>query len=228
MDFSPNHSIQDLHSHALSCETLNELYSGICSKFPEITCSKFYSPRKRWLVLFHPQRSIHRGVGPLQNPRLCLACDGTSATYQFQVFFKTDESSLCDPKRLNVLSQQLLPSSEYVICPGIPDYPQEIRFKMTHLHEWGQPFGRLDADACALWHIPDNARQHPTSPLYNACKQCKQLHHDIQQLLKKTADVTTDEKLARVDISSNYPLKYLSPASAKKRVSERRKSSGKD
>ena len=65
------------------------------------------------LVVFHPQNPIHPRMGPLQNSHLCVACDGTLATYHFQVFFKSIESG---PDRVYMLAQQLLPSSSYV-CP---------------------------------------------------------------------------------------------------------------
>jgi len=208
------------HSHAaLSCETIEQLYLNICDKPPGITCTKFYSPGTCWLVVSHPQNLIHPMMGPLQNPRLCVACDGTLATYKFQVFFKTIESGPCDPDRVYMLAQQLLPSSSCVLCPGIQEYPPEICFKTKHFRQWGQPFGRLDADTCTMWHILNNSLQPPSSPLYNACKPCKQLHHDIEQLRRKNADLTEGKKLARIDVSSIYPMQYLSPASAQKRVS---------
>ena len=53
----------------------------------------------------------------------------------------------------------------------------------------------------------------------NACKQCKQLYHDIQQLLRRSEELSPTKKLTRTSISSHYPLKYLSLSSMKKRVS---------
>ena len=94
-----------------------------------------------------------------------------------------------------------------------------MRFKTKHLREWGKPFLRLDSDTCSLWHIPNNVRQSPSSPLFNACKSCKTLHHDVQ-VLSKRATATADEKKAcRSSVSSNYGLKFLSPASHKERIS---------
>lgn len=210
------------HSHSLgTCATLDELSTTTSSKAPELTYTKCYTQNSCWLVITPKQAVIFPDIDPVQSPRLCLTCNGTaSVTYLFQVLFKTIESGVCDSDRLDALCQQMLPSSPYVVCPGIPSYPDDIRFKTEHLHEWGQPFSRLDSDLCALWHIPNNARQLPTSSLYNACKQCKQLWHDIQQLAKRSSVVSPGQKLARTSVSSSYPLKYLSPASANKRVSK--------
>ena len=116
-----------------TCETLEQLHLNICDKSPGIiTCTKFYSPGTCWLVVSHPQNSIHPRMGTLQNPRLCVVCDGTLATYQFRVFFKTIESG---PDRVYMLAKQLLPSSSFVLCPGIQEYLPEIRFKTKHLRQ---------------------------------------------------------------------------------------------
>jgi len=61
-----------------------------------------------------------------------------------------------------------------------------------------------------MWHIPNNSLQPPSSPL--------QLHHDIEQFRRKNANLTEGKKLARLDVSSNYPMQYLSLASAQKQV----------
>ena len=103
-----------------------------------------------------------------------------------------------------------------LVRTGISEYLSEIHLKTKHLHEWGQPFNRLDSDSCKLWHIPNNT-QLTSSPLYNVCRPCKQLHHDIQQLAKRATDTFDAKKQARTS-TSNYGLKYLSPTSQKQRI----------
>ena len=117
------------HCHAPSCETLDKLSEKICADIQGVTCSKYFGSDMCWLIVSQPHSLNYPDIGPLDNPRICLTCDGTSITYQFQVFLKTIESGEFDSDRVYELCQQILPSSEYVICPGIPDYPKEIHFK---------------------------------------------------------------------------------------------------
>ena len=104
--------------------------------------------------------------------------------------------------------RSLLPDSGYVICPGISNYPFNLRFKTKHLHEWGEPFNRLDSDTCELWRVPNNSRQLPSNELYNVCKSCKQLSHDIQQLVKRNSTITGAQRQSRTMPSHNYACKH--------------------
>ena len=65
--------------------------------------------------------------------------------------------------------EQLLPSSGYVVCPGLKEYPEQVRFKTKHLVEFGSPFPRLISDQCSMWHIPNLAQQHNESQLCINC-----------------------------------------------------------
>lgn len=172
-----------------------------------------------WLRIECKGRVSEMNSGPFNNPFITLCCNGSSVTFKFCVFFQPVTSGLVDTGCFLSLLKQLLPDSGYEICPGICSYPPDIRFKTKHLHEWGEPFNRLDSGSCLLWHIPNNNRQLPTNSMYNACKPCKQLHHDINQLAKRSATVSDAQKQARTMPSSNYGLKYLSPESTKCRVS---------
>ena len=171
-----------------------------------------------WLRIECEDRISEVTSGPFFNPFITLCCDGKSITFKFCVYFQPVFSGTVDTGCFLSLLKQL-PDSGYEICPGITSYPPDVRFKTKHLHDWGEPFNRLDSDTCELWLIPNNSRQLPTNVLYNACKACKQLHHDIQQLVKRSATTSDAQKQARTLPSSNYGLKYLSPASQKCRVS---------
>ena len=57
-----------------------------------------------------------------------------------QVLYHTVSSWPIDADILSFLLSQLVPSSEYVVCPGIGAYPPEVWFKTKHLRGWGQPF----------------------------------------------------------------------------------------
>lgn len=158
----------------------------------------------------------------MQNPRLCIEYGSLlqPAHYYWQVFYQViEEGQYTCPSDILVYLKQLLPSSGYTICPGIKHYPETIRFKTKHLVQWGPPFERLFSDGCSLWHIPNNCQQSPESNVFDCCKACKLLQHDINQL-ERRANATTDlQKSARTFSSSKYPLSKLSPASQKKRVS---------
>lgn len=151
--------------------------------------------------------------GPLQNPRLCIVHESQSQSsqYYWQIFYQVvAHDQYVSTSDVLVYMEQLLPSSGFVLCPGLKEYPQQIRFKTKHLVEWGPPFCRRFSDSCNLWHIPS---KHAES---TCCKPCKQLQHDIGQLVRRADETTEGEKIARIKPSSKYPISKLSPASQKK------------
>ena len=160
----------------------------------------------------------HSEAGPLQNPRLCIAHEphSDSSHYYWQVFYKTVEDGTCDNlTAVEVYLQQLLPSSGYVVCPGIRKYPDEIRFKTKNLRQWGEPFNRMVSANCSQWHIPNNTQQPQDSIAFDCCKS---LLHDINQLAQRVATTSDAQRVIRTLPTSNYPLSKLSPASHKSRV----------
>lgn len=90
-------------------------------------------------------------------------------------------------------------------------------FDTKNVRQWGLPFNHVDAQSCALWHIPHNVHNHD---LRDTCQPCRVLHHGISKLVKKATCVSADQKLARTSVCSNYPLKYLSLTSKAERVSK--------
>lgn len=193
------------HAHTgLTCPLLDPLQAQISQP---ICCFRHTAANDSlWLVCTHPDHIAETKAGPLYTPRLCVCCDGKVATYSWQVFFKTTESGPADSDKVLSLLLQLQSDSLYVVCPGIMSYPSEIKFKTKHLRMWGEPFGRMDSEHCAMWHIPNNRCQLPNSPLFNACKACKLLDHDIQVLSKRASNLTSMQKEARKSASSKYPF----------------------
>ena len=106
--------------------------------------------------------------------------------------------------------QQLITTSGFVVCPGIP---ASIRFNTKNLVVWSEPFNRRFSFNCSQWHVPNNAHQAPGSAGFDCCKPCKQLIYDIRQLQRKSEKVTTPVRAHRLAASSNYPISKLSPAS---------------
>lgn len=128
------------------------------------TCT-FYMPSR-------PFTDPHAGL--IQTPRLCVCFSPDKVQFSWQHYFVTVAEDICHGmSSITVYLDQLLPCSGYVICPGITEYPSEIRFKTKNLVEWGAPFNRKFSSTCSLWHIPNNSRQAVDSGGYNCCKQCK-------------------------------------------------------
>ncbi len=172
---------------------------------------------------------VHESMGPLQNPRLCVAFeDGVSdARFLWQVFYNTiSEGVYRSPKDIELYLEQLLPLSGFVLCPGIKEYPEEIRFQTKNLCQWGMPFNRKFSATCYQWHVPCNYKQPHSSTAYDCWKPCKQLLHDINQLASRATTTTVGRKRARTFPSLNYHISSLSPASqkvrAKKTIDERK------
>ena len=130
------------HSHYhLECPLVTAFEPDITSYHPEIMYMKYKSTSGAlWLVASCNNRVIKTNTGPLVTPRLSLCCDGTSYTYDFQVMFCTIASGPVDVDRLKHLLSQPLPGSNYVLCLGIGSYPEDIRFQIKNLHNWGKPF----------------------------------------------------------------------------------------
>ena len=178
-----------------------------------------YIHRTFYIMPPRPFTDPHAGL--IQNPRLCVCFQSDKVQYSWQHYFTTYAEGVCDGiSDITIYLDQLLPSSGYVVCPGIKEYPSEIRFKTKNLVEWGAPFNQKFSSTCSRWHIPNNSRQAVGSSGYNCCKQCKKLLHDIQQLVHRSEQTTEVQRIARTLPSSNYPLSKLSPASQKKRVTK--------
>ena len=72
---------------------------------------------------------------------------------------------------MNVSSQelsQLLPSSGYVVCLGVNNYPSDVvHFTSKNVRLWGTPFDRVVSIACDLLYKTQNRIVHPNHCLYN-------------------------------------------------------------
>ena len=129
-----------------------------------------------------------------------------------QVFFKVVKAGVCneDLSNIDCFMEQLSATSKFVICPGIREYPESLRFTTKNLEIWKEPFNRRFSTKCSQWHIPNNAKQTPDSLSFNCCKPCKQLIHDIRQLQRNATKTSTPLRAARLSTGSNYPISKLS------------------
>ena len=101
-------------------------------------------------------------------------------------------------------------STENVICPGLSMAAKE---HSTLKRSWGFPFDRIDTKNCCMLHKPQNRKQMPGSDLYNVCRSCKKLHHELKALSKKREL----NAAGRISKSSKCNLRFLSPKSQKRR-----------
>lgn len=166
-------------------------------------------------------REVLEDIGPVDSPRLLLKFDVHNVSYIFQVHFTAIESGNYNEELVKARIDQLVPSSGYILCPGLKSYSQsDLHFKPKNLK-------RFDSDSCLLFHIPHNGKLHPHHYLNNMCAPCKRLSNEISQLKQKNAAVTTAVKLQRQMPNSKYPLSLLSPTSLDKRnrsvINERKK-----
>ena len=158
--------------------------------------------------------------GPLANPRLCVMVEGGLIQYKWQVLFNTIASGDYSVDAVKDYLEEFRPHSGYKVCPGLKNYPDELRFDTMNVCQWGLPFNRVDAQSCALWHIPHNVHHPAGDELRDTRQPCCVLHLDISKLVKKATSVSVNQKLARTSVHSNYPLKYLSPTSKAEHVSK--------
>ena len=94
-----------------------------------------YGPYCRPLVMME--------VGPLANPRLFVFIEGATVQFKWQVPFKTLTSGEFSATTVEPHLEQLKPVSDFKVCPGIKEYPQEIRFETKNLRRWGIPLVEL-------------------------------------------------------------------------------------
>ena len=105
-------------------------------------------------------------------------------------------------------------SSEYVLCPGLKPATYEDMVKTTGFHRQGIrifycPTKRYESTACHLWHTPTNAR----TPI--VCLACKQEARRTTVNAERAILISDEEKDARRNPTSKYPLSKLSPCSQK-------------
>ena len=109
-------------------------------------------------------------------------------------------------------------SSEYVLCPGLKPATYEDMVKTVGFHRqairiFDYPTKRYESIACLLWHKPTNARTPVGHDLNNVCISCKQEAHRTTLNAERAILITAEEKDARRDPTSKYPLSKLSPCS---------------
>ena len=64
---------------------------------------------------------VLEGIGPIDTPRLLLKFS-QQVLYEFQVLLVSVESGEYDDQLVRAILDQLLPTSGYILCPGLNSY----------------------------------------------------------------------------------------------------------
>ena len=159
---------------------------------------------------------------PLHNPRMVICSEGDqSVMFKFEATYISLLSGQLpeDSERFHELVKTLLPGSGYFLCSGLPaDVASMLTYETKSARKWGLPFDRVDHKECLMWlntdSAPGSSRKQP-----QRCHKCSQLMYYVRRESRKRALLSAEHKAARIQTSSHYPMKYLSPASLQKRRS---------
>ncbi len=157
---------------------------------------------------------------PLYSSRMVITSENeTSISFKFEVLFTTIVSGII-PANLNHfhdLVNSLNPDSGYFVCQGVPRDVSALLMNCTTKSActWGLPFGRVDHKECPLWLMAIPVAG--SSMGIHRCDSCTQLTDYVVREAKKRKRITPEQKAARVQPSSHYPMKFLSPVSLKLR-----------
>ena len=98
------------------------------------------------------------------------------------------------------------------------EFYAKIRYHSKNVSYSKTPFNHVASIKCPLYHrLPKNASLVEKVAAEVQCAACKRLVHDLRQLVAKKATVSPKRKASWTQPSSRYKMKYLSPASLKKR-----------
>lgn len=141
----------------------------------------------------------------------------TTVNFKFEVLFVVIVNAVLpdDQNRFDELVNFMSPESGYYVCQGIPySMSTMMAFQTKSVHKWDFPFQRLGHKDCIMW-----LRSTATSSSPQRCKFCANLMYYIRREGKKRQSVTFEQRATRVQPSSHFPMKYLSPASQQERRS---------
>ena len=123
-----------------------------------------------------------------------------------------------EPNLLDGLLRMLGKGWHY--CSGIPmeaysEHSKHVRYQPHQYTEEKKPVHTVRVKSCKRWFYVQRAKKNTFTGLIS-CPECNSFFKRVRRLNKKN-DISDAEKVARLDVSSKYPYKYLSPLSAKRR-----------
>ena len=194
-------------------EWLVELKNLVQESYANLNVTTVKGATLEWIVITR----CHEDLNTCESPQIQVCID---KSYKLKVYSRTlnegiftDEDPCTDIEVQCTLSQL---SDDYSLCPGIKNYQsyfEKIRFDSKHVRRWTQ-IERIDASDCTLW-IKNKVRKNKA--YMGMCDRCVVLVQRLNELVQNAEKKTTPEKLKRQQPSSNRALKYMSPASQKKR-----------
>ena len=112
-------------------------------------------------------------------------------------------------------------------CNGIPkstycDHSANIRYQPQHYTEEMVPNNVVRADSCKRWFYMQRPKKNSVTGLLS-CPECNVFFRRVRHLNKKN-DIPKSKKMTRLDVSSQFPFKFLYPVSAKRRRNKARES----
>ena len=114
-------------------------------------------------------------------------------------------------------------SGKYALCPGIDSSFYEDKVKVTGYHRdnvriLSQPVVRFESASCLLWHQPCNVFARVGHEMHNVCHECKVEAQRTVQNASRHVLLSPEEKEARMNPSSNFPVCKLSPVSLTEKI----------
>ncbi len=160
--------------------------------------------------------------GPMSFARVLIGPDGSS---KFQVYGSEPETQgplfedIDIHYQLDLVVDRLKPG--WTLCGGISkdeydNESQNIRYTPQCI-ERTHPFQSFHSKKCEKWFFCANSRQKRNAYEIPVCSNCSQFLRHIRQLNKKN-DISEAEKQARLEPSSTYNWKFLSPTSKTTRL----------
>ena len=186
-------------------------------------------------VLIVSQRKLHN-CPPAGHTSLARLTVDENMQYSLQVLLHTIESGEVESvDHFMKLCDKISDYSTYKFCPGfdydlyMEKYHSKIRYHPSQIQITTSPFKRVQSSHCTMWHkLPKNATKAQKSSLSVLCSTCKRLRGQLDRALQRCTSYSPRRKIKRQQPSSNYPLKYMSPASLKKRKSNTQQERNKD
>lgn len=173
------------------------------------------------LVCSRRELNHHPPIGLVSSVRIVL---NESGDYDFQVLMiSKSKGTLKEFHEYKDLLDIVSCSGGYKFCPGFHDAAYEayfdvIRYDPKGVRRTTQPIARIDSNSCLLWHkLARNASIFEKDMESVMCSSCKRLRNILEQQVKRISSRSPSKKVARVQPSSNYPLKFLSPKSVEKK-----------
>ena len=196
------------------------------ARFPELEyCIGNCTAVKTQAILTVTRKDLynHPPAGFLSRIRLLVTED---KHYDLQVLMRSKEAGIFElPDKFLDLCSIMDPSGGYKFCPGFgineydSDYYSIIRYDLKNVRRILDPIARIDSIKCVFWHkLAKNASIFEKSMNSVLCSSCKRLRSDLRQRVKSCSEVTSFDKENRLQPSSTFPTKYLSPASKNKRI----------